>query len=335
MKYIYKNNIFGNVSHYRMVDISLKFNTYRRACVSGSIFVGKTVFDLIVGKKIQKGDPLLLAEIAGINAAKRTSDLILLCHQVNIENVFVNICLDELNYIITIYCVVFANSKTGVEMEAMCGASVGLITIYDLVKKLDPFVYIKDIKLLFKDGGENGVVLGNIDNVPDHLKKFFFDMDVIYNDITVFLVTISDRASSGEYEDLSGKILLDFFKLNKAKVSSLIIPDDKDKIVSVLKNYVDLHSPKLIITTGGTGLSSRDFTSEAILSICSKIIPGIGELLRLSGSNYIKTSWLSCCVAGIYKKTLIVSLPGKPSAVIEGIRVLKDLLLHAINIIEK
>ncbi|HFL8824142.1 MAG TPA: cyclic pyranopterin monophosphate synthase MoaC [Candidatus Azoamicus sp. OHIO1] len=336
MKHINENDVFKKVSSYRMIDISLKPSTYRRACVIGSIYLGKKVYNLVKEKKIPKGDPLLLAEIAGINAAKNTSNFILLCHQINIENVFVNVVLDDLNYTITLYCIVFANAKTGVEMEAMSGVSVGLMTIYDLTKKFDPFICINSIKLLFKDGGENGLVLGDLENVPDHLKRFFFDLNVVYSNISVVLITISDRASSGEYDDISGKILLDFFRFNKAEViDSLIIADDKERIVDAFKYYIDKYSPNLILTSGGTGLSSRDFTSEAILSFCKKIIPGIGELLRLSGNKHTKSSWLSCSVAGVYEKTLIVSLPGKPSAVSEGLYVLKDLLLHAVNVINK
>ena len=163
----------NNKTSYNMINISNKSISYRRACVSGSINVGKEVFFLIKNKKIEKGDPLVLAEIAGITAAKNTSNIILLCHQINIENVFLNIQMDEKAYSINIYCIVIAHSKTGVEMEAMCGVYAGLLTIYDLTKKFNPFIKINDIKLLFKDGGENGLILGSINNIPLHLQKFF------------------------------------------------------------------------------------------------------------------------------------------------------------------
>ncbi|HIH2763416.1 MAG TPA: cyclic pyranopterin monophosphate synthase MoaC [Candidatus Azoamicus sp.] len=125
---MYKQN------EYRMIDISKKHNSYRRACVYGSIYVGKKVFFLIKNKKIEKGDPLILAEISGINAAKNISNLLILAHQINIENIFLNIVMDDVNFKIYIYCIVIANSKTGVEMEAMCGVAISLLTIYDLTK---------------------------------------------------------------------------------------------------------------------------------------------------------------------------------------------------------
>jgi len=335
-KYNYLNSEIDSNSFYKMVDISPKFNSYRRACAFGSINVGIKVFNLIKNKKIPKGDPLLLAEIAGINAVKATSNIILLCHQINIENVFINVFLDDINYSINIYCIVFAYSKTGVEVEAMLGVSIGLLTIYDLTKKINPFISIKDIKLLYKDGGENGLIMGSLSSIPISLKKYFYNNNYIFNNISVVLVTISDRGSTNRYEDISGKVLFDFLKINGANVlDRIIIPDDENEISNSLIFFSKKYSPNLIITTGGTGLSSKDLTSNVILKLCKKIVPGFGELLRLNGSKYTKTSWLSCSVAGIYEKSLIISLPGKPSAVIEGLGIIKDLLLHAVDTIKR
>ena len=132
------NNIYtSNIKRttYNMINISNKCISLRRACVSGTIYVGKEVFNLIKEHKIEKGDVLSLAEIAGINAAKKTSSFILLCHQVNIENIFLNLIMDKDTYSISAYCIVFANAKTGVEMEAMIGVCAALSTIYDLTKK--------------------------------------------------------------------------------------------------------------------------------------------------------------------------------------------------------
>ena len=321
---------------YRMINIGNKNISYRRACVVGSIYVGQEVFNLIKKKKIEKGDPLLLAEIAGINAAKNTSNLLLLCHQINIENVFLNIVMDDKTYIINIYCIVFAHSKTGVEMEAMCGVSMALLTIYDLTKKLNPFIFIKNIKLLFKDGGENGLILGSINNVPIHLQKFFFDIGGVFDNISVVLITISDRASIGRYKDISGQVLADFFCIRNANVlECLIVPDDRGMLYSTLKSIIKKYSPNLILTSGGTGLAKRDITSDVVLSLSDKFIPGIGEFLRIGGANYSAASWLSSSVAGICDKSLIVSLPGNPLAVCEGLSMLDDVLLHAINIVSK
>lgn len=325
-----------NTTSYKMINICNKNVSYRRACVMGSIYVGKEVFFLIKHKKIEKGDPLLLAEIAGINASKNTSNLLLLCHQINIENVFLNLVMDEEFYLIKIYCIVFAHAKTGVEMEAMIGVSTALLTIYDLTKKLNPFSYIDKIILLYKDGGENGLILGSINDIPCHLRHFFFVDCILFKNIKVVLLTISDRACLNRYYNISGQVLFDFFSMKKALIlECIVIPDDVNIFFSILQVLINKYMPNIVITSGGTGLTDRDITNYVLSSLCTKVIPGISELLRQFGSQYSSNSWLSCSFAGIYKKTLIVSLPGNPSAVLESLNVLDNLLLHSVDLINK
>ena len=107
-----------------------------------------------------------------------------------------------------------------------------------------------------------------------------------------------------------------------------IIPDDKNTLIENIMSICDNHKTQLLFTTGGTGVSSRDITPETIESICSKMIPGIGELLRLNGAQYTPHSWSSRSCAGIYKNTLIISLPGSLKAVQQGLQVLSPLLPH-------
>ncbi len=250
---------------YRMIDISKKNISYRRACVHGSIYVGKKVFFLIKNKKIEKGDPLVLAEISGINAAKNISNLILLAHQINIENIFINIIMDDINFKINVYCIVIANSKTGVEMEAMCGVAISLLTIYDLTKKLNPFIEVEQIRLLFKDGGENGLVLGSLNNVPNHLKKYFDNEHIDLNNITVVILTMSDRAFSGSYKDLSGQIIFDFLTIRHAIIQKkIIIPDKAIILDNIISNIINIYSPNIIIITGGTGINNKDITYNTL-----------------------------------------------------------------------
>lgn len=322
------------MSYYKIIDVSAKKISYRRACVFGSIYVGEDVCLRIKNGLIEKGNPLILAEIAGINAIKNTSNLIMLCHPINIENAFLNVFIDDNSYNVFVYSFVFAHAKTGVEMEAMVGAVTALLTVYDLTKKFNPFSYINDVKLLFKDGGEN--VIGVLDNIPSQFKKYFLNKNFAFSNISVFLVTISDRASFGRYDDISGRVLLDFFSANSCfNINSVILPDDNFVLMNVIKNYIDFYSPDIVITSGGTGISSRDITFDVIGNFCQKIIPGIGEFLRFTGSFYSNNSWLSRSIGGIYNKTLIVSLPGKPAAVSESLYSLGDLLLHAVSTIKE
>ena len=137
-------------------------------------------------------------------------------------------------------------------------------------------------------------------------------------------VTISDRASAGVYEDRSGPeietALREFFA--GAKFESVIVPDEIDLISAALKRFADELKCDLIVTTGGTGISARDVTPEATRAVLEKELPGFGEIMRMQSFAKVRTAILSRAVAGTRGRTLIVNLPGKPSAVRECLEIL-------------
>ncbi len=138
-------------------------------------------------------------------------------------------------------------------------------------------------------------------------------------------VTISDRASAGVYADRSGpeieNVLREVFGTEAAFVS-VIVPDEVNLISDALKNFADARHCDLIVTTGGTGISARDVTPEATKAVLEKELPGFGELMRMQSFAKVKTAILSRAVAGTRGKSLIVNLPGKPSAVRECLEIL-------------
>lgn len=140
-----------------MVDVSQKDITMRIAIAEGSIKVNQEVFRSIKEQTNKKGDVLAVARIAGIMAAKKTSDMIPLCHPLFITKVTIDFELDEDNYMIKVIATTKVNGKTGVEMEALHAVSVTLLTIYDMCKAIDKSMEISDIRLLHKEGGKSGV----------------------------------------------------------------------------------------------------------------------------------------------------------------------------------
>lgn len=140
-----------------MVDVSQKDITMRRAIAEGSIKVNQEVFRSIKEQTNKKGDVLAVARVAGIMAAKKTSDMIPLCHPLFITKVTIDFELDEENYMIKAIATTKVNGKTGVEMEALHAVSVTLLTIYDMCKAIDKSMEISDIRLLHKEGGKSGV----------------------------------------------------------------------------------------------------------------------------------------------------------------------------------
>ena len=163
------NKIFAS-SGYKMIDVSGKQVTHRRALAAGEIILGQKVIEMIKNKKMPKGDPLSIAEVSGINGVKKTSELIPLCHPLPLDHISLHTEINEKKNSIVVYCLVSANSKTGVEMEALSGVSSALLAIYDLSKIVEPNLKMTNTKLLVKSGGKNGLWI-NPDGVPDKIKN--------------------------------------------------------------------------------------------------------------------------------------------------------------------
>lgn len=151
-----KLNHFDEHGNAVMVDVSEKNITARTAVASGQIHVSREVFDAIVHGTAAKGDVLGVARVAGIMVAKQTSSLIPMCHPLMISKCQVDFELDEENLAVKAICMVKVSGKTGVEMEALTGVSVTLLTIYDMCKALDKRMEIGEIHLDSKSGGKSG-----------------------------------------------------------------------------------------------------------------------------------------------------------------------------------
>ena len=139
-----------------MVDVSGKDVTERIASARVTVKLNSEAFEALSENKIKKGDVLAVANIAGINAAKKTSELIPLTHQINLRHVKIEFVLDKESSEVEITSEVKANDKTGVEMEALTAASVSALTIYDMCKSIDRTVEISNLRVIFKSGGKSG-----------------------------------------------------------------------------------------------------------------------------------------------------------------------------------
>jgi len=152
--------------------------------------------------------------------------------------------------------------------------------------------------------------------------------------IKVGILTISDKGSRGEREDLSGKVIEELVrKINGEVKYYQIIPDEKNIIQEELIKSVDNLHLDLILTTGGTGLGKRDVTPEATLAIIEKEVPGISEIIRSESFKKTNRAILSRGVAGIRKESLIINLPGSPKGVRESLEIILDALPHGIEIL--
>ncbi len=141
---------------FSMADVAAKPVTYRLALAGGKIVVGEKAFIMLRDRTLPKGDALALAEFAGIQAAKQTPSLIPLCHPISLNRVSIHTRLRQDTSAVEVYAIAEIDAKTGVEMEALCGLNIALLTIWDLTKPVNAALEISDIKLLYKSGGKSG-----------------------------------------------------------------------------------------------------------------------------------------------------------------------------------
>lgn len=157
------------------------------------------------------------------------------------------------------------------------------------------------------------------------------------NAASIGILTISDRASRGEYEDKGGPAIHAWFTrvLASQWVSvAKVIPDEQSQIEAALRELSDEKGCCLIVTTGGTGPAPRDVTPEATEAVCNKMMPGFGELMRTASLKFVPTAILSRQTAGIRGKCLIVNLPGKPSAIDDCLNAVFPAIPYCIDLLE-
>jgi cyclic pyranopterin monophosphate synthase len=314
---------------FHMADIRRKRPTKRRAVAVGEFNPGPAGFAAILARQLPKGDALMMAEVAGLQGAKSASMLMPLCHPLLLELVSVRCLPDEAKQIIKVYCEVAVEAKTGVEMEALAGVNAALLTMYDLTKPVDPALGIGAIRLLFKEGGKKGLWL-HPDGMSDAEREFYKPKSRARIDGWVAAVlTVSDRASSGQYADESGPLLQEELRALGAQVTSAdVIADDAQAIQTGIRALADAGTG-LVITTGGTGLGHRDITPDVLAAMASYRIPGLAEMFRSESRHHTELAWLSRADAVMIGQTLVIALPGSPKAVKQGMAILGPLLSHA------
>ena len=328
----------------RMVDVGGKPHAPRSATAEATVAVGPTLAAAIAQNQVRKGDVLGTAQLAGIAAAKRTADLIPLCHPLPIDGVDVSLTLDEAAGEVRVQATVKTVWKTGVEMEAFACVTAAALTVVDMGKAIERDIRVKEVRLLEKTGGRRGAFRAGDAAAPEPAPPEAPDTPGTLEapdtpaarGVRVAVLTVSDGVAAGVREDLGGPAV--------AAAAERLLPAGSvvhreavadGEVAPALRRILAPGSPgggvDLLLTTGGTGLAARDFTPEATASVLDRPAPGLMELARGRCAARFPLAALSRGVAGVAGSTLVVNLPGSPKGAVEVLDALADVLPHALG----
>ena len=296
-----------------MVDITSKSNTLRSATAQAIVKVSKQATIIAIkDDKVPKGNVFAMSKAAGLLGVKKTADLLPDCHPMPIE--FTGIEYEIKGLDITVSVTVKTIYKTGVEVEAMHGASIVALNMYDMLKPIDKGIEISTIKLVEKTGGKSSYKTPSTEN------------------IMAGVIVCSDRVSKGEAEDRSGKLIQERLQEYDIEAEIVVIPDEIEQIQQQVKKMAE--QCNFILLTGGTGLGPRDVTPEALEPLLDKRIDGAEEKIRRYGQDRMPYAMLSRSVVGMMGNCLIMALPGSSKGVKESLDAVLPHIFHIFSIIK-
>ncbi len=295
----------------KTVDITTKFDNLRTARAKGKIKLSSKTIKKILNKEIPKGDVLAAAQIAGIMGAKKTAELMPFCHPIPIDHIEVITKVGE-DYI-EIEAEVRGIWRTGYEVEAMNAVMMALLNIFDMCKAFDSGMEIGEVKVVSKSGGKS--------DWAESLKG-----------LKAAVITVSDSCARGEKEDKSGKLAEELLKQFEAEVVSYtVVPDEKEEIKKAILDSAS-KGANVIVTTGGTGFSTRDVTPEATEELLDKEMIGFSEAMHILGVRFTPKALMSRAKAGFLNSdTVVINLPGSSKAVEQNLKMFLPLIKHALK----
>lgn len=296
-----------------MKDVGMKPESLRRARASAELLAPPHCIERLRNGDTEKGDPLKTARVAGILAAKRTDELIPLCHPLPIYQADVHFELGDDR--VKIVAKVETIAPTGVEMEALTAASIAALTIYDMLKPYcEPAeLSIRECRLDEKRGGKS--------HYRRHLPA----------PLAAAVLVLSDKVAAGRKPDTAGRAVeTELAAAGFAPIHYAVLPDEPQALLNAIGELREHHA--LIATVGGTGIGKRDITVDTLKPLITRELPGLMEAARAFGQRRTPYAALSRGVAGFAGDTLLLTLPGSRGGASESLAAILPSLIHVFEV---
>lgn len=296
-----------------MKNVGMKAESYRTAIATGILYAPAHCIELLRNGNTEKGDALKTARIAGILGAKRTDELIPLCHPLPIYRADIEYELRDTQ--VEIIATVETIGPTGVEMEALTAVSLAGLTLYDMLKPhCEPEdLCLDQVKLQKKKGGKS------------HFSR------VLKESIATSIIVLSDTIASGKKPDTAGQNVLEILEeANFGPIAYQVIPDDPKQLLALIEQQKNQFP--FILTVGGTGLGPKDLTVETLQPLLYREIPGLMEASRSFGQKRTPYAALSRGVAGYIDQSLVITLPGSRQGAQESLIAILPALVHLFDV---
>lgn len=296
-----------------MKNVGMKAESYRTAVATGILHAPAHCIELLRSGNTEKGDALKTARIAGILAAKRTDELIPLCHPLPIYRADIEYELFDQH--VEIIGTVETIGPTGVEMEALTAVSLAALTLYDMLKPhCEPEdLCLDQVKLQQKKGGKS------------HFSR------VLKECLSASVIVLSDTVAAGKKPDTAGQNVLEILQeANFSNIHYQVIADSPEQLLTLVEQQKN-HFP-LILTVGGTGLGPKDLTVETLQPLLKREIPGLMEASRSFGQRRTPYAALSRGIAGYIDDCLVITLPGSRQGALESLTAILPALVHLFDV---
>jgi molybdenum cofactor biosynthesis protein MoaC len=298
-----------------MIDVTGRSTTLRRATAEARVTMRPETAAAVREGRVPKGDVAEMTRAVAMLGLKRTPDLLPFCHRIPVEHAAVRVEVEEAAVRVTVE--VASIARTGVEVEAMTGAAIAALNVYDMVKPIDPEAAIGEVRVVAKSGGRS-----------DHQQQ----LDPAP---TAGVLVVSDSVAAGRKSDRAGAAVREALTAAGVEVAAFeVVPDEPEEVSDRIRRWVDDDGLALVFAVGGTGLGPRDRTPEATRPLLDREIPGVVEAIRDYGRERTPYAALSRAVAGQRGRSVVLALPGSTRGAAESMAAVMPWLLHVLEVIE-